>query len=161
MSRANQEKARQNQNEPEACECQCEPDGQAAYYKELAMRMQADFENYKKRYEKERAEWNAFAEAEFIAGMLPVLDSFEAATKNNPDEGLKGIYRQLLSALEAHGLRRIESVGKQFDPYKHEVLMIEKSEQDNIVLEELQAGYMVKGAVIRHSKVKVGKSDGD
>jgi len=132
-------------------------------YKELLQRVQADFENYKKRCEKAALENKAYSNSELIAKLLPVLDSFDSALKNtdssqNFAEGVKGIYAQLLAILEGYGLRKIYSVGKQFDPYLHEVLLISESDKDNIILEELQKGYMIKEAVIRHSKVKIGKA---
>ncbi len=131
-------------------------------YKELLQRVQADFENYKKRCEKAALENKDYSNSELIAKLLPVLDSFDSALKNTESsqsftEGIKGIYSQLLAILEGYGLREINAVGKQFDPYMHEVLLISESDEDNIILEELQKGYMLKGAVIRHSKVKIGK----
>ncbi|MBS3133029.1 nucleotide exchange factor GrpE [Candidatus Woesearchaeota archaeon] len=131
-------------------------------YKDALQRLQAEFENYKKRCEKENAAFRKYANAELVKSMLPLLDSFEMALKNTADKekfvkGVELIYAQLYSMLEDYGLKRIEANGKQFDPYKHEVLLQEESEKDGVVLEELQKGYLLDDAVIRHSKVKVGK----
>lgn len=124
-------------------------------------RLQAEFENFKKRIEKEKIEFVKYAHADVVASMLPVLDSFEIALKNTTDkekfvEGIKIIYAQLYSALEAEGLKPIKATGEKFDPYKHEVLMKQESEKpDDTILEEFQKGYMLNDKVLRHSKVKV------
>ena len=124
-------------------------------------RLQAEFENFKKRIEKEKIEFVKYAHADIIANMLPVLDSFEIALKNTNDkekfvEGVKMIYAQFYSILGAEGLTPIKAVGEKFDPYKHEVLMKEESEKpEEAILEEFQKGYLLNGGVIRHSKVKI------
>jgi molecular chaperone GrpE len=124
-------------------------------------RLQAEFENYKKRVDKEKVEFVKFAHADVIAQMLPVLDSFEIALKNTTEkekfiEGIKIIYAQLYSVLEAEGLKPIKATGEKFDPYKHEVLMKEESDKpEGTILEEFQKGYMINDKVLRHSKVKI------
>ena len=124
-------------------------------------RLAAEFENYKKWNAKEKADFAKYAHAELIAKILPVLDSFEMALKSTSDkekfiEGMKMIYAQFHSALEAEGLRPIKAVGEKFDPYRHEVLMKEESEkEEGTILEEFQKGYMLNDRVLRHSKVKI------
>ena len=124
-------------------------------------RLQAEFENYKKWNAKEKAEFAKYAHADVIAQMLPVLDSFEIALKNTNDkdkfiEGMKIVYAQFRSMLEAEGLRPIKATGEKFDPYRHEVLMKEESDKpEETILEEFQKGYMLNDKVLRHSKVKV------
>lgn len=124
-------------------------------------RLAAEFENYKKWNTKEKTEFVKYAHADIIAKMLTVLDSFEIALKNTNDkdkfiEGVKIIYAQFYSTLEAEGLKPIKAVGERFDPYKHEVLMKQESDKpDDTVLEEFQKGYMLNDKVLRHSKVKV------
>ena len=124
-------------------------------------RLQAEFENYKKWNAKEKTEFVKYAHADIIEKMLPVLDSFEMALKhtNEPQKfinGMKLIYAQLHSALEAEGLRLIKTDGEKFDPYKHEVLMKEESDKpEGTILEEFQKGYMLNDKVLRFSKVKV------
>ncbi len=124
-------------------------------------RLQAEFENYKKRNDKEKTEFVKYAHADVISSMLPILDSFEIALKNTADkekfaEGVKIIYAQLYSALEAEGLRPINATGENFDPYRHEVLMKEESDKpEGAILEEFQKGYMLNDKVLRFSKVKV------
>ena len=124
-------------------------------------RLQAEFENYKKRIDKEKIEFVKYAHADMIAQLLPVLDSFEIALKNASDkekfvEGIKIIYAQLYSVLKAEGLKPIKATGEKFDPYKHEVLMKQESEKpEETILEEFQKGYMLNDRVLRHSKVKI------
>ena len=124
-------------------------------------RRQAEFENYKKWIAKEKSEFVKYSHADIIEKMLPVLDSFEIALKNTSDkekfvEGIKIIYAQLYSALEAEGLKPIKAAGEMFNPYKHEVLMKEESNKpEETILEEFQKGYMLNDKVLRHSKVKI------
>ena len=124
-------------------------------------RLQAEFENYKKRTEKEKEEFVRYAKAELVAKLLPVLDTFEIALRNTKDhekfvKGMEMVFAQLFSALEAEGLRPIQAQGKKFDPYYHEVLLKQESDkEEGIVLEELQKGYMLKDKVLRYSKIKV------
>ena len=129
---------------------------------ETTQRLQADFENYKKRVEKQSLDIKKYIKAEFVTKILPILDSFELALKNNKDKeefkkGVELIYSQLFQTLEDMGVRPIKT-NEKFDPYKHEVLLTEKSDKDDgTILEELQKGYILEDIVIRHSKVKVAK----
>ena len=124
-------------------------------------RLQAEFENYKKWNAKEKSDFVKYSNADLIANMLPVLYSFEIALKNTNDkdkfiEGIKIIYAQFHSIMEAEGLKPIKATGEKFDPYRHEVLMKEESDKpDETILEEFQKGYMLNDKVLRHSKVKV------
>ncbi len=126
-------------------------------------RVQADFENYKKRCEKENDSFKIFAKAGLIKKLLSILDSFEMALKNtnNQEEFIKGmelIYSQFFSVLRDEGLEPITTKDKKFDPYLHEVMLTEKSDQpEESIIEELQKGYKLKGEVLRHSKVKIAK----
>ena len=140
-------------------------------YKESLQRLQAEFENYKKRVDKEKAQFRQFAAAEVVKSFLPVLDSFELALKSITGsstaaadtkvvKGMELIYGQFYSALESQGLRPIKAVGERLDPYRHEVLMQEPTAdvtKDGIVTEEFQKGYMLNDIVLRYSKVKVLK----
>ena len=135
-----------------------------AEYTDQLKRLQAEFENYCKRVEKENSAFKKYAKAEIIKKLLPVLDSFELALRNNQDKekfmmGVEMIYAQLFQILEDEGLRKIDVLGKKFDPYYHEVLMTEhaKEKEEDVVTEEMQKGYMLNEAVIRYSKVKINK----
>ncbi len=127
-------------------------------------RVQAEFENYKKRCEKENANFREFAIAQMVKKLLTVMDSFEMAFKStsDPEEFKKGvelIYSQFYNILKDEGLQPVEvKQGQMFDPYFHEVMLSEKSDKDaGIIVEELQKGFKFKGGIIRHSKVKVTK----
>ncbi|MBS3122899.1 nucleotide exchange factor GrpE [Candidatus Woesearchaeota archaeon] len=130
---------------------------------ELLQRLQAEFENYKKRVDKEKQEFCKLANAEFVSKLLPILDSFGLALKNKDQEedfvkGVELIYSQLFDVLEKQGLRPIQALGRKFDPYSHEALLQQESDkEDNIVLEELQTGYMFNNRLVRTSKVKISK----
>jgi molecular chaperone GrpE len=130
----------------------------------LLKRIQADFENYKKKAESEKKEFIDYAAAGLVSELLPLLDSFEMAMKNVKEcdieflNGIKMIHLQLCKILESHGLKCIECVGKGFDPYRHEALAIEESEHaENTITDEIQKGYEIKGKVIRPSRVKISK----
>jgi len=153
-------------------------------------RIQAEFENYKKRVDKENQQLIKNSNANLIMRLLPVLDSFELAIKNsngnressiskNPDitnssnntqyaeehlvlekfrKGMELIYAQLFSVLEDQGLRIIETKDKKFDPYKHEVLLVQESDkEEDVILREFQKGYMLNDIILRHSKVMISK----
>ncbi len=127
-------------------------------------RVQAEFENFKKRTEKENSEFIKSSAKLMIMKLLPIIDNFELAmmNKENKDDFIKGvelIYSELYSMLEAEGLKRIEAEGKKFDPYMHEALLTEKCDkcEDETVIEELQKGYTLNDNVIRHTKVKICK----
>src|SRR3989338_2645733 len=141
-----------------------EPKEKAAEeFKEGKKELKKEKKHDKKRFEKERQEFMKYANAELISELLPLLDSFELALKNAADKekfvkGVEMIFAQFYSVLEKKGLRPISALGQKFDPYKHEVLLREKSEKDeDIILEELQKGYMLNDKVLRHTKVKVSQ----
>lgn len=129
-------------------------------------RVQADFSNFKKRAEKEKEEVTKFANAELVASLLPVIDDLERALDNASGklagltwvDGIRLIYRKLLSILEAYGLSAIEAEGKDFDPSLHEAVLYEEGEEGK-VLAELQKGYKFHDRVIRPAMVKVGKGN--
>jgi len=130
-------------------------------------RLQAEFENYKKRADKECSNTIKNANSGLIKELLPVLDSFELALKNenyeNPEitkfhKGLELIYSQLYSILEDQGLRSIDTKNQKFDPFRHEVLMVKESnEPEDKILQEFQKGYFLNENIIRHSKVMISK----
>ena len=134
------------------------------YFAQL-QRVQADFENYQKRVAAERSRIADGACESIVAGLLDTLDNFERAIgslKKLPDEESEGVlmvYKNMLEYLKNNGLERIAAAGCQFDPHKHEAIMQAESDEagDGTVLEEFQAGYALKGKVIRPSKVKVAR----
>ena len=129
-------------------------------------RVQAEFENFKKRFEKEKGEFVMFANAKLVSEFLPVLDSMDDALKHAKEEekkGIEGIKMQLMQVLERNGVKAIETEGKMFDHEFHEVFttVCIKEKENGIILEEFQKGYLLNGKVLRHSKVKVNKLEGN
>ena len=122
---------------------------------------QAEFENFKKRLEKDMEDYKVFANKDIIISLLPVLDSFESALKHDTNnESLKVIHNQLISILENHGLKKLNSLGQTFNPAYHEVLMSSESKKpENEIIEVYQEGYLLKDKVIRHAKVRVSKGN--
>ena len=154
--------------EEEPVENSCCQENKQEDYKELAQRIQADFQNYKRRADKEKNAFVKFANKELIKKILPVFEHLALALENkqNVEEFVKGvemIYTQLFEVLREQGLEPVMAVGQMFDPNKHEALLqVESDEPAGSVVEELQKGYKLGDAVLRHTKVKVskGKTDG-
>lgn len=127
-------------------------------------RQMAEFDNYRKRTEKEKASMYVIGAKDIVEKILPVVDNFERglATVEHPEEdpfadGMNKIYKQLTKTLEDMGVTVIEAVGKEFDPNLHNAVMHVEDEEagENIIVEEFQKGYKYKDVVVRHSMVKV------
>lgn len=127
-------------------------------------RQMAEFDNYRKRTEKEKASMYVIGARDIVEKILPVVDNFERglATVEHPEDdpfadGMNKIYKQLTKALEDMGVTVIEAVGKEFDPNLHNAVMHVEDEEagENIIVEEFQKGYKYKDMVVRHSMVKV------
>ena len=131
--------------------------------KDRLLRLQADFDNFRRRSAKEREEISAVVTQNFCKDMLPLLVNFERAmaaeTKDVEafQKGVEMIFTQFQEVLKKNGLEQIEAVGQKFDPNFHQAVMrVEDPEkEDDTVAQELQKGYMVKGRVIRPSMVQV------
>lgn len=131
-------------------------------------RAKADFINARKDWERQLDDFRKYAELPLVEDLLPVVDGFENAFKDEGWEkvdktwqnGIKYLHNQFISVLKERGLEPIEAVGKEFDPREHEAVAeveVEKKEDDGIVMEEYRKGYKLKEKVIRPSQVKVGK----
>jgi molecular chaperone GrpE len=126
-------------------------------------RLQADFENFRRRTSKEREELANVVTQDLLKSMLPILDNFDRAMaaeqKDNESfqKGVEMIYTQLHETLENAGLELIDTAGQKFDPNFHQAVMrVENPElEDDTIAQELQKGYIVKGRVIRPSMVQV------
>lgn len=127
-------------------------------------RLQADFENFRKRNARERAEDFARATALVLESLLPVLDAFERAfasemdpSQNDVRRGFELIHKQLVDVLTQHGLSRIEALGQPFDPHLHQAVeRLETSEvPEGTIVEELRSGYKVRDRVVRPAMVRV------
>ena len=124
----------------------------------LLKKVQADFENYQKRTEKEKQEFTKYACGEIVKELLPILDSFELAIRNTKNKDIEAIYSQLWQMLSSQGVKRIKSLNEKFDPYLHEALLQEESnKEEGTILEELQSGYTLNDVLIRPTKVKIAK----
>jgi len=134
-------------------------------YLETLRRVQAEFENYRKRVIKEQTALVDRATSGLVEQLLPVLDSFELASKNldsagsddieSVRKGVELVYSELLGVLEKAGLSRIEAEGKPFDPNVHEAVMQEDGDGEPVVTDVLRTGYTLKGRVLRPAMVKV------
>ena len=125
----------------------------------------AEFDNFRKRTEKEKSQMFEIGAKDIIEKILPIIDNFERGLGSVPEnekdslfvQGIEQIYKQFMTALESAGVTPIEAVGKEFDPNFHNAVMHGEDENygENIVSEELQKGYMYRETVVRYSMVKV------
>ena len=132
---------------------------------DMRVRQLAEFENFRKRSEKEKSQMFEVGAKSVIEKMLPVIDNFERGLATLSDEekeqpfaqGMDKIYKQFVASLEELGVKAIEAEGNEFDPNFHNAVMHVEDEQygENIVAEELLKGYMYRDSVVRHSMVKV------
>ena len=128
-------------------------------------RQMAEFDNFRKRTEKEKTQMFETGAKSIVEKILPVVDNFErglaAVTEEEKGtpfvEGMEKIYKQMMTVLEEAGVKPIESVGQEFDPNLHNAVMHVEDEEfgENIIAEEFQKGYTYRDSVVRHSMVKV------
>lgn len=141
---------------------------QVAELNDQLLRKQADFENFRKRMFHEREEAAKYANQRLLADLVEVVDNFERAIKSSEEskdfdsfhQGIELIEKQFLSLLESKwGLKRFDSAGEEFDPEKHEAIAVEESpdNENQMVVEDYQKGYMLHDRVLRHAKVKVSQ----
>lgn len=132
--------------------------------KQTLLRRQADFENYRKRIDKERAEDSKRYTARFVEALIPIIDGFEHALAahrepayENYRKGFELIYKQFLDNLAKLGVERIEPLGQRFDPHMHQAMdRVETDEaEDGTILQVYQAGYVFHGRVLRPAMVRV------
>jgi molecular chaperone GrpE len=135
-----------------------------ALYDRVA-RQQAEFDNYRKRSQKEQQDYRDYALTDFAKQFLPVLDSFDRALNSQGSDadlrkGLELIRRQLEDALAKIGVKTVPAKGEQFDPHVHEAIEMVETEDapDNEVLDELARGYMIKDRLLRPAMVRVAKN---
>jgi molecular chaperone GrpE len=128
-------------------------------------RMQAEFDNARKRAAKEQQDFRDYALADTVKTIVPVLDSFDRALQTSPEKsefhaGVELIHKQLVDALSKLGVRPISAKGERFDPRFHEAIEMVDTEdaEDHQVLEELQRGYKLKDRLLRPAMVKVARN---
>jgi molecular chaperone GrpE len=142
-------------------------------YKEQFLRAVADFDNYRKRVERERRELSEYAATDVLHELLPIVDNFERALSASAPgatadkqvdiesfrRGVELIHKQMLELLRKRGVTRIEALGADFDPNVHQAVIHEPSEQhrEGEVMEELQRGYKLGDRLLRPAMVKVAK----
>jgi molecular chaperone GrpE len=132
------------------------------YFNSLA-RVQADYDNFKRRTRLEKEDYYKYASEQVIAALLPVVDNYdralavECASLEDFKSGIEMIYRQLWDILKAEGLAPVPALGEPFDPQIHEAVLREESDEhpENTVVEELQRGYFLKDRLIRVAMVKI------
>lgn len=161
------------QETPEAPEAEIQPASEleqlrteVAQLKDNYLRATADFQNYKRRTEKEKSDIYKYAGEKLLVDILPIVDNIDRAMAHVAEEeqggladGLRMIQKSLLNLLEQNGVEAITAIGESFDPeLHHAVQMVPSDEQEpHTVLEEYQKGYKLNGKVIRHSMVKVAE----
>lgn len=128
-------------------------------------RQMAEFDNYRKRTEKEKSAMYEIGAKDIIEKILPVIDNFERGFQSVEDgkkddpfvDGMDKVYKQLMKTLEDAGVKQIEALGEEFNPDFHNAVMHVEDEEagENIIVEEFQKGYMYRDSVVRHSMVKV------
>ena len=133
--------------------------------RERFLRLQADFENFKKRMDREKRDFHRHATATLVAKLLPVIDNFERALASDPrtdgesamHKGITLIHRQLMEELRREGLVPLESVGEPFDPSRHEAIVTDSTSDlpPNTVVAEIQRGYFFLDRLLRPAAVKV------
>jgi molecular chaperone GrpE len=133
-----------------------------AELQERFLRRQAEFENFRRRVDREKSEFVQYAASEAVTAMLPVLDDFERALKQESADkeyvrGMELIYQRLTDTLKKLGLEPIDSLGQPFDPYMHQAIDRVETEfaDDHTILEEYSKGYNFKGRLLRPAMVKV------
>jgi molecular chaperone GrpE len=129
------------------------------------LRKQAEFENYKKRMDREKSEFMQFASSDLMKELLNALDSFDLALHNagsgagkeSTQRGFELIYKQLLDTMARFGLKSIEAKGKKFDPNFHQAVSTEPSDdvEENTVIKEMRKGYTLNGRLLRPAMVSV------
>jgi molecular chaperone GrpE len=134
---------------------------------EKYVRLAAEMDNVRKRHRQDQVDRLQFATAEVLGKLLPIIDNFHRALEHAPEadrqlvEGLNLIVRQLEEVLESEGVVPIKAVGEKFDPALHQAVLAEPSDQhaDEVVIDELQRGYMLHDRVLRPSLVKVARNN--
>ncbi|MBQ4467162.1 MAG: nucleotide exchange factor GrpE [Firmicutes bacterium] len=162
-----EETAKEPEKEEEKAESK-EPDPKDKKIEELNakyMRLMADFQNQKKRFDKEKADIYQYANEKIVKNLLEVLDNFERALDATKDadpslhDGMELIFKQLMTALENAGVAEIKALGEEFDPNFHNAVMMEETDEyeSNKVSGVMQKGYTLNSRVIRPSMVKVAQ----
>lgn len=134
-------------------------------YLNMAQRLQADFDNYRRQTELKLLQTFTRGQSSIIEAFLPCLDTFKKAKQSISDknvlQGVEMIEKQIMETLKGQGVEKINSIGEKYDPNFHNVIAVMKNEEyeNDVILDEYEAGYMFKGNVLRYAKVIVNKLD--
>lgn len=136
-----------------------EAQAKAEEYLDMARRVQADFDNFRRRTQKEKEDYKAFATADLLSDLLAIVDDLDRAFEHTTEEndfvtGVKGVRKNLMKALESKGLREIDTSGK-FDPNCHEAFGTVEGDSDGDIATVFQKGYCIGNRVLRTAKVQV------
>ena len=166
------ERTLDDQDTPQADQLETPPDATDGLRREKdalhdrLLRTAAEFDNYRKRVDRERREFMDQTTADVVAGLLPIVDNFEralqapaAAESDALRKGVEMIHQQMLDLLRRHGVEPIQALGADFDPNVHQAVIHEESDahREGEVMEELQRGYMLRDRLVRPAMVKVAK----
>lgn len=164
----NKESKKCHCSEHEKCDCGCdcsEENVSGQEYLNLAKQIQADFENFRRHALEDIKQAKISGQASIIEAFLPCLDTFKEAKKSINDadvlKGVEMIENKIIGTLKNVGVEKIESVGQKYDPHIHNVIaVLNVADKDNdVIIDEYQAGYIFNGKVIRYSKVIVNKKE--
>jgi molecular chaperone GrpE len=151
----------QAMDDKEAAEPEPEPAPEPEDYLALAQRIQADFENYRKRAAREAAAAGERAKSGLVRELLPIVDNLERALTSAEDgeqhlaEGVKLVHSELIAVLERNGVEQFNPAGDRFDPAEHEALSVREDGEPGLVLDVVEKGYRANGTVLRPARVVV------
>ncbi len=131
---------------------------EALNFKNMYVRALADYKNLENRVQQERGQMRDAIKKQIVMEMLPVLDNLNQAEIFTKDTGLQMVNKSFIQALERIGVKEIELLGREYDPYSAEVVEVVAGDENNIIVEVLVKGYSLSGEVIRPAKVKVSKA---
>jgi molecular chaperone GrpE len=157
---ANEQQAMEEKEAAEEAEPE-QPSAQPEDYLALAQRIQADFENYRKRAAREAAAAGERAKSGLIRELLPVVDNLERALTSAEDteqhlaEGVRLVHSELIAVLERNGIQQFDPAGDKFDPAEHEALSVRDDGEPGLVLDVVEKGYRANGTVLRPARVVV------
>jgi molecular chaperone GrpE len=150
----------QGMEDKEAAE-EAAPEEPSNQYLEMAQRIQADFENYRKRAAREAAAAGERAKSGLIRELLPVVDNLERALASAEDgeqhlaQGVRLVHSELIAVLERNGIQQFDPAGDRFDPAEHEALSVREDGEPGVVLDVVEKGYRANGTVLRPARVVV------
>ena len=166
-NKPDKEAGKEEKKEKKKKEKKDKKDDKIAELQDRVTRQMAEFENFRKRTEKEKTAMYEIGAKSVIEKILPVVDNFERGLASVPDEekdnafvdGMNKIYKQLMTELDGIGVKPIEAVGQEFNPDFHNAVMQVESDEyeEGIIAQELQKGYMYRDTVVRHSMVAVAQ----